>query len=118
MSGAPENVRYYYTVYILKCSNDTLYTGIARDLQKRYRAHYAGKGAKYTRMHPPVAILQAWTTSGGRSSATKIELLLKRQSKPGKLRLIDKPKTLKALVVKKYGDTFKIKPCNKIPATP
>ena len=44
-------------LYILKCSDGTLYTGIAKDLQKRFHAHNDGKGAKYTRTRRPVTLL-------------------------------------------------------------
>ena len=43
-----------WIVYILRCSDDTLYTGITNDLQGRIAMHNAGKGAKYTRGRGPV----------------------------------------------------------------
>ena len=43
-------------VYILKCSDDTYYTGITNDLFKRLYTHAKGKGAKYTRTRLPVAL--------------------------------------------------------------
>lgn len=46
-----------WTVYILKCGDGTFYTGIAKDLQKRFEAHSSGKGAKYTRTRLPLEIL-------------------------------------------------------------
>ena len=43
--------------YILKCSDDTLYTGWTNDLEKRLKAHNEGKGAKYTKVRRPVEIV-------------------------------------------------------------
>ncbi|MBO7252242.1 MAG: GIY-YIG nuclease family protein [Oscillospiraceae bacterium] len=43
-----------WVLYILRCSDDTLYTGITNDLNKRLLAHNSGKGAKYTRGRGPV----------------------------------------------------------------
>ena len=44
-------------VYILKCSDNTLYTGWTTSLEKRIKAHNSGKGAKYTRARLPVEIV-------------------------------------------------------------
>lgn len=44
-------------VYIVECSDNTLYTGIAKDVTKRVAQHNAGKGAKYTRGRCPVQLL-------------------------------------------------------------
>ena len=43
--------------YIVKCSDDTLYTGWTNDLEKRLKAHNEGKGAKYTKVRRPVEIV-------------------------------------------------------------
>jgi len=45
-----------WVVYILRCSDDTLYTGITDDIERRVSAHNAGKGAKYTRGRAPVSV--------------------------------------------------------------
>jgi len=44
-------------VYIIKCVDDSLYTGFTNDLEKRFKAHKSGKGAKYTRSHKPEKIV-------------------------------------------------------------
>ena len=44
-----------YLVYILRCGDGTLYTGCTNDLDRRLRAHQAGRGAKYTRSRLPGA---------------------------------------------------------------
>jgi putative endonuclease len=44
-------------VYLLLCSNDSLYCGIAKDPRKRFQDHVNGRGARYTRMHTPKQIM-------------------------------------------------------------
>ena len=45
-------------VYMLRCEDGSLYTGIASDVEKRFAMHKSGHGAKYTRSHPPVAAIK------------------------------------------------------------
>lgn len=66
-----------YTVYILRCADDTLYTGIARDAEKRLAAHNAGRGAKYTKNRVPCRIAYR-ERAIDRSAALKRELDLKK----------------------------------------
>ena len=76
-----------FTVYVLRCADGSLYTGIARDLAARLAAHNAGRGAKYTRARRPVEV--AW--SRGRqppTDARRIEPALKRLTRAEKLRLV------------------------------
>ncbi len=75
-----------YFVYILKCSDGTLYTGSTNDLEKRRAAHNAGKGAKYTRGRLPVKLVysEAFATKG---EALKREVALKRLSRKEKVLL-------------------------------
>ena len=51
------NIEKEWMVYILECSDSTLYTGITDDLDRRIEMHNAGKGAKYTRGRGPVKVL-------------------------------------------------------------
>lgn len=44
-------------VYILLCDNNSLYTGITKNIQKRFHTHSIGKGAKYTKIHKPIQIV-------------------------------------------------------------
>ncbi|MBR4098778.1 MAG: GIY-YIG nuclease family protein [Clostridium sp.] len=44
-------------VYMLRCRDDTLYTGITDDVERRLKAHQSGKGAKYTRGRGPVVLV-------------------------------------------------------------
>ena len=78
-----------YFVYIVRCSDDTLYTGIAKDLQKRIEEHNSsGKGAKYTKARRPVTLVYS-ETAEDRSSASKREYIIKKLSRTQKLELIN-----------------------------
>lgn len=76
-----------WTVYILECSDGTLYTGITDDLQRRLKAHMEGKGAKYTRGRGPLK-LRYRETAADKSAALKRECAIKRLRKCEKLELI------------------------------
>lgn len=76
-----------WRVYILRCGDGTLYTGIALDLPRRIEAHQRGTGAKYTRSRRPVALAYEEAQSD-RSSALKREAALRRMGRVGKLALI------------------------------
>lgn len=72
-----------YWVYILKCADGSLYTGITNNLVKRVAVHNAGKGAKYTRARLPV-ILKYSVEVEDRGSALKEEYRIKQLSKTEK----------------------------------
>ncbi len=74
-------------VYILRCADGTLYTGMTDDLQKRLAAHNAGKGAKYTRGRGPVEMVYHETYPHS-TDARKREYRIKRLSRQEKLLLI------------------------------
>jgi putative endonuclease len=75
-------------VYILECSDGTLYTGITTDLDKRLKTHNNGKGAKYTKARLPV-VLKASFEAEDRSTASKEEYRIKQLTKKQKLELIN-----------------------------
>jgi putative endonuclease len=75
-------------VYILECSDGTLYTGITTDLDKRLKTHNNGKGAKYTKARLPV-VLKASFEAEDRSSASKEEYRIKQLTRKEKLKLIN-----------------------------
>ena len=79
-----------YYVYIVCCADDTLYTGIARDLERRIEEHNSSeKGAKYTRARRPVTLVYS-EEYPDRSAASKREYEIKKKmSRAEKLRLID-----------------------------
>lgn len=75
-----------WIVYILQCKDDTLYTGITDNLEKRITCHNAGKGAKYTRGRSPV-ILRYAENCESHSQALKREFAIKQLSRSEKLEL-------------------------------
>jgi putative endonuclease len=79
-----------YYLYILKCADKTLYTGITTDLKRRIAEHNgAEKGAKYTSSRRPVKLVFSKKFKN-RSSASKEETLIKKLKRPQKLELIKK----------------------------
>lgn len=71
-------------LYLLECRGGTYYAGITNDLEARYQAHQAGRGAKYTRANPPVRIL-ASRVYADRSEASIAEAHLKKLPRARKL---------------------------------
>lgn len=76
-----------YWVYILRCADGTLYTGMTDDLERRLAAHNRGKGAKYTRGRGPVELVYR-EPCGDRSAALRREYALKQLRREEKLALI------------------------------
>ena len=75
-------------VYIVECSDHTLYTGITNNLQKRINTHNKGKGARYTKTRLPIILL--WhTIVPDKSSALKLEYKIKQLSRADKLTLVN-----------------------------
>jgi len=66
-------------VYLIECRDGSIYTGIAIDVDARYAAHTSGKGARYTRSHPPRRLLAA-IRYPDRSAAAKAEYRIKQLS--------------------------------------
>ena len=77
-------------VYILRCGDGTLYTGCTNDLPRRLQAHQSGRGAKYTRAHPPEAVAALWRC-GDKSAAARLEYAVKTLPRAAKLALLDVP---------------------------
>lgn len=84
---SPTSLAKTWYVYMLLCVDDSLYTGIAVDIDARYRDHILGKGARYTRSHPPVAIVYR-ATFADRSSASKEESRIKKLTSTQKRQLL------------------------------
>lgn len=74
-------------VYILKCADGTLYTGITNDLEARLKKHNAGKGAKYTRGRKPVVLVHSQQCED-KSTALKVECSIKKKTRAQKLALV------------------------------
>jgi putative endonuclease len=92
-----------YWVYIVCCSDNTLYTGSTPQLARRLAEHNSGKGAKYTRGRRPVCLAQAWAVEN-RSQALKLESMIKKQGRRTKEKLVAKPNLLIALAKEKGYD--------------
>jgi len=74
-------------VYIIHCTDNTLYTGITTDLERRYAQHASQQGAKYFRGRKPKALV--YQESGhDRSTASKREIEIKKLSRANKFQLI------------------------------
>ena len=74
-------------VYVLRCSNGSLYTGYTTNLEERVSKHNKGKGAKYTRSHRPVE-LAYHETFRKKSLALKREIEIKKLKRGEKLELV------------------------------
>lgn len=77
-------------VYILRCGDGTLYTGVTDDVQRRLAAHRAGKGAKYTRGRGPLELVYT-QEQPDKSTALRREFQIKKLTRPQKERLISAP---------------------------
>ena len=80
-----------WSVYILKCSDESLYTGVTTELSRRLKEHQTGKGAKYTKSRLPVEVVDC-LHGLDRSTALQVESFIKKC--PRKLKI-------KALIGKK-----------------
>ncbi|GAC1351444.1 MAG: hypothetical protein NVS3B20_05280 [Polyangiales bacterium] len=80
-------------VYLLRCGDGTLYTGIARDVDARLNAHLRGTGARYTRGRAPLT-LEATARCRSQGDALRLELAIKALSRDQKTALIAKPRAL------------------------
>ncbi len=76
-----------WLVYILRCRDGSLYTGITNDLPKRLKAHAAGEASKYTRSRLPVRLAHS-EPQRSKSHALKREAAIKRLSRGEKLLLV------------------------------
>lgn len=82
-------------VYLLRCANGCLYTGITTDVEKRLAVHNAGKGSAYVRAHRP-AKLVAFTESKTRSASSVLEYSVKSLTRAQKIALAKKWKAMRS----------------------
>ena len=75
-------------LYILRCRDNTLYTGITTDVEKRLEVHRSGKGAKYTRGRAPLELVYR-EACGSHSEALKREAEIKKLSRQSKEALVN-----------------------------
>ena len=78
-----------WSVYMIRCSDDSLYTGITTDVQRRLKVHNSGKGSAYVRAHRP-AKLVAFTAAKNRSAASSLESSVKSMYRIQKVALAKK----------------------------
>jgi putative endonuclease len=74
-------------LYILRCGDGSLYTGVTTDIDRRLKLHQEGKASRYTRTHQPVALVYR-EACGSRSQALVRECAVKSLSREGKERLM------------------------------
>lgn len=79
-------------VYMLRCGDGSLYTGVSTDVQARLKAHQSGKGAKYTRSHPLVTLVYT-ENCPDKSSAFRREWQIKHLTREEKLKMIKAPES-------------------------
>ncbi len=88
--------------YLLRCADGTLYCGWTNDLEKRLKAHNAGRGSKYTRVRRPVKLL--WCESfDTRQEAMSREYHIKRMTREDKLRLAEESCAFEAEEIRPRG---------------
>lgn len=85
------NIKEIWTVYIILCSDNTLYTGITNNLDKRLKQHNAEQGAKYLRGRKPLQLVYA-EDGHNRSSASRREYSIKCFTRQEKINLINSSK--------------------------
>lgn len=76
-------------VYMVRCSDNSLYTGYTNDLAKRIKVHNTGQGAKYTRSRLPVSLV-FYRRVDSKSTGLRLEARLKKLSKKKKEDLVQK----------------------------
>ena len=82
-------------MYIARCSDDTLYIGVARDVAARIASHNAGRGARYTRGRGPLQVL-AKRKCATQGEALRLESALKRLRRAEKIAVATSPRKLRA----------------------
>ena len=88
-----------WSVYLVRCGDGSLYTGVATDVHRRFEEHVSGdgRGAKYLRGRGPLQLV-LWSAVGERGAALRVEARIKRLSKRGKEQLLSERGLLQTLV--------------------
>lgn len=96
-----------YYVYILRCEDGSLYTGLTTDVPRRIRQHlgHIKGGAKYTASHKPAMLMMLWQTAE-KVSAARLEYAVKRLPRRDKERLIADPAQLSVFCPQLEGETY------------
>ncbi|MTI86231.1 MAG: GIY-YIG nuclease family protein [Firmicutes bacterium] len=85
----------HWYLYILECEDGSLYTGITKDLDKRIKAHKAGKGSRYVRSRLPITLAAWWKFNTSKGGILKLEQCIKSLPSCKKWELVKKPDLLK-----------------------
>jgi putative endonuclease len=99
---AKEQERYW--IYMLRLDNGSYYTGYTNNLDRRFRAHRNGRGAKLTRSFSPVAVEACWELHAPKGTALRIEAWIKSRTRQAKQSLIDHPESLGDLLGRRGWD--------------
>ncbi|MBN2346176.1 MAG: GIY-YIG nuclease family protein [Candidatus Aminicenantes bacterium] len=86
-------------LYLIRCSDNTLYTGISNDVSRRLAEHRSGRGARYLRGRGTLVLVRKIRV-GGRGDALKAERRVKRMKKEQKEKLVRGKVRLKDLIKK------------------
>lgn len=78
-----------YSLYLLLCKGGVIYAGITNDMERRYRQHCEGRGAKFTRARPPQRVL-CHAVIGSKSEALKLEYQVKQLPRAAKVDFVKK----------------------------
>ena len=81
-----------YYIYILECSDKTLYTGYTNDLEKRVKAHNEGKGAKYTKSRLPVKLVYSEAFDDKKEAMSREWYIKHKLTREEKINLINNQK--------------------------
>lgn len=84
-------------LYLIECVGGSFYSGISNNVEKRFKNHLAGKGAKYTRANPPVRLIGTCAYAS-RSLASKAEYQIKRLPKSKKISFLRDASALPAII--------------------
>lgn len=76
-----------YSLYLLLCKGGVIYAGITNDMERRYRQHCEGRGAKFTRARPPQRVL-CQAVIGSKSDALKMEYQVKQLPRSAKVAFV------------------------------
>lgn len=96
----------YYT-YILRCKNNTLYTGYTTDIHRRIKEHQNGINCKYTRNYG-FDKLEIFFESNSRKTAMKLECYIKKLTRNKKLQIINNPKILIEMFLKDKNEKIEV----------
>jgi len=93
-----------WVVYLVRCSDGSLYCGVTNDMEKRLTAHNSGRGAKYTRSRQPVTSV-AISFGMSKREALQLEYRVKRQPAAGKVKELAAAdeRRITEVLVKKLG---------------